>query len=673
MKKSLSQIKDRIEKLKREINHLRYRYHVLNDPKVTDEVYDSLTQELRQLEEKEPQFKTADSPTQRIGGKALEKFEKVTHLTPMLSLNDAFSFEDLEAWQTRIGKLVGGGVIKSSGFFAEPKMDGVALSLIYEKGKFKKGATRGDGQIGEDVTENLKTIRAIPLTLREESNWFKKAVSGRFEVRGEVYMNSKDFEKVNEEQKKKGLPLFANPRNAAAGSVRQLDPKITASRTLTFAAYEVITDLGQKTHEEEHKIAQDLGFPTVRGARFCPDIRAVEKFYQEISKTREKLPYQVDGVVVVLNDNNLKKKGGVVGKAPRGMVAYKFKPRQATTVIEDIKVSPGRTGVLTPVAMLRPVEVGGVKVSRATLHNLDDIRRKDVRIGDTVVVARAGDVIPEVVEVIKSLRPKDAKPFAMPKKFAGVEVVRRKGEVAHRLERTDIEEVRLRKLRHFVSKVGFDIEGLGPKILEALFKQGLIEEPADIFHLKEKDLVPLERFAEKSAQNIVSAIQNSRRIELGRFLNSLGIPMVGEETAFDLANHFGSLQELKSATLEEIGKVYGIGNKVAESIYNFFQDKGNLLQIDKLLKAGVQVVSPARAYKEGPLKGKTFVFTGGLETITREEAEDKVRKLGGDASSSVSKNTDYVVAGSEPGSKFAKAQKLGVKIISEKDFLRMIK
>lgn len=669
---NLQEIKERIEKLKKEINHLRYRYHVLNDPKVTDEVYDSLTHELRQLEEKYPQFKTEDSPTQRIGGKALEKFKKVSHLSPMLSLNDAFNCGELEAWETRIKKLLGEKAVSESGFFAELKMDGLAVSLIYEKGKFKRGATRGDGKIGEDVTENLKTIRAIPLTLREDSQYFKVASGTTFEVRGEVYMNIKDFEKVNCEQEKKTLPLFANPRNAAAGSVRQLNPKITASRTLTFAAYEVSTDLVQKTHQEEHKIAKDLGFPGVE-SHPCSNLQAIEKFYQKVFKKREKLPYEVDGIVVNLNDNRLCQRAGVVGKAPRGMLAYKFKPRQATTIVQDIKVSAGRTGVLTPIAILKPVEVGGVKVSKATLHNEDEIRRKDVRIGDTVVVVRAGDVIPEVDEVIKSLRPKGSKPFEMPKKYAGVEVVRKEGEVAHRLKRTDIEIVLLRKLRHFVSKVGFDIEGLGPKILEQLVKNKLIVSPADIFRLKERNLKPLERFAEKSAQNIVSAIKNAMNIELGRFLNSLGIPMVGEETAFDLAEHFGNLEAVMVASYEDVRKVYGVGDRVAQAIIDYFKKIENKELIKQLLQHGIKIQNPTRAAKEGPLKDKTFVFTGGLESMTREAAEGKVRKLGGDTSGLVNKNTDYVVAGSEPGSKFDRAQKLGIKIISEKDFLKLIK
>ncbi len=668
---SKEEAKKRIEALRKEINHHRYLYHVLDRQEISDAALDSLKHELAQLEAKYPEFVTPDSPTQRVGGKPLDKFKKVHHEKPMLSLFDAFDEEELQEWEERNQKLLGGR--PHFEYFAELKMDGLAVALVYEKGILKVGATRGDGRTGEDVTQNLKTIEAIPLKLREESKYFEKAARGRFEVRGEVFMHKDVFRKLNEENKKKGGQVFANPRNAAAGSVRQLDPKITASRKLDFVVYEVVTELGQTKHHEEHEIARDLGFKVIPHNKLCRTLKEVIAFRNLWEKKRRHLPYLIDGIVVVIDDEKTREKLGVVGKAPRGMIAYKFSAEQATTVVEDIVVQVGRTGTLTPVAKLRPVQIGGVTVSRATLHNEDEIRRKDVRVGDTVIIQRAGDVIPEVVKVLKNLRPKGAKPFKMPKVYKGVKVVRKKGEVAYRVTDKKIFDVRRRQLHHFVSKNCFDIEGLGPKIIDQLLRQGLIKGPADIFRLKEKDLEPLERFAEKSAHNIIQSIEAAKEIELGKFINALGIPYVGEQTAFDLAEHFGSIEALQKASKEELAKVYGIGEKVLESIYEFFQDKENRQLIAELQRLGVKIKNPSRAAAHGPLKGTCFVFTGGLESMTREEAQDRVRKLGGDVASSVTKEVTHVVVGSEPGSKLEKAQKMGKKLLSEEEFLKLIR
>ncbi len=662
-------INERVEKLRHEIDRHRYLYHVLDKPEISDAALDSLKHELQELEDKYPELISPHSPTQRVGGKALAKFAKVTHSSPMLSLVDAFSFDELKAWQERAVKLVGSPAL-SKGYFAELKMDGLAIALIYENGLLKRAATRGDGKVGEDVTNNIKTIDAVPLKLRRASKYFTK---GTFEVRGEVYMTKAAFEAVNREQKKNNQPLFANPRNAAAGSIRQLDPMITASRQLSFVVYEVVTDLGQKLHHEEHEIAKSLGFPVLSANKLCATADATKKFHAHWEKGKGSLAYQIDGVVVVVDDEAARAKLGVVGKTPRGMIAYKFSAEQATTTVKEIIVQVGRTGTLTPVAVFEPVKVAGSTVSRATLHNQDEITRKDVRVGDTVIIQKAGDVIPEVVEVVKKLRPSGARPWHMPRKYEGVSVLRKEGEAAHKVTSTKLASVKLRALQHFVGKKGFDIVGLGPKILTQLYINKLVQSYPDIFKLTETDLRPLERFADKSAGNIIASIDSRKTVELGRFLNAIGVPMVGEETAFDLAEHFGNIHEIMDAKLDEINKVYGIGERVAQSIVNFFSDADNRSLINELLSSGIKLKNPERAARSGPLKGKTFVFTGGMETMTRQAAEDKVRKLGGDASGSVSKLTTYVIAGSEPGSKFDKAQKLGIKIISEEKFLKMVK
>jgi DNA ligase (NAD+) len=675
--------KRRIAKLREVINYHEYRYHVLDKPEIGDAAFDSLKHELYQLEQQYPDLITPDSPTQRVSGKALDKFRKVKHKVPMLSLEDVFYKEELQAWEERIKKKLQASSyrLQKLDYFAELKVDGFAISLIYKNGLFIQGSTRGDGRVGEDVTQNLKTISSIPLRLVLHQKLPSKKIEervkrlikrGEIEVRGEVYMTVKAFEKVNQERQKKRLPLYANPRNTAAGSIRQLDPKVAASRELNFLAYDIVTDLGQKTHQEEHQISQALGFRTDQG-QYCKNLKEVVVFWEKIKKQRERLAYQIDGVVVNVNNNKIFEKLGVVGKAPRGAIAFKFPAQEATTVIEDIIVQVGRTGALTPVACLRPVRLGGTTITRATLHNEDEIKRLDVRIGDTVIIQRAGDVIPDVVKVLKRMRTGQEKKFRMPKQcpVCGSQVIRPAGEAIHRCSNKNCGAQQRERICHFVSKKGFDIVGLGPKIVNQLMDEGLISDPADIFSLTEGDLVPLERFAEKSAANLIRAINQSKEISLAKFIFALGIRHVGEETAINLARHFGQLEKLKKASLEELLKVKDIGEVVAQSIFKWFNNRTNQRLLDKLIKSGLRIKEIRPVKKK--LLGKTFVLTGELDSLSREEAKAKIRELGGDVSSSVSKKTDFVVVGHQPGSKYEKAKKLGVKIISEKEFLEMIK
>ncbi len=690
MKKLTKQeAKKRIEKLRKEIQHHDYLYYVLDQPEISDAAYDSLKRELIELEKQFPEFITPDSPTQRIGGPPLEKFEKVKHKVPMLSLQDAMNEKELKDWEERIKKLLTPTESEKLNYFAELKMDGLAVTLIYKNGVLFKGATRGDGYTGEDVTQNLKTIKTIPLRLRldELEKFLKKKIKEKeIEIRGEVFMSKKAFLEVNEEQKKKGGIVFANPRNAAAGSVRQLDPKITASRKLDFYGYQIITEIGQKTHSEVHQFLKILGFKENPYNQLCSDLKEVIDFHQKISKLREKLPYEIDGIVVTVNDNKIFEKLGVVGRTPRGSIAFKFPGFEATTKVKNIIVQVGRTGKLTPVAILEPVKVKGVTVSRATLHNEDEIKRLDVRIGDTVIVQRAGDVIPDVVKVLKSLRTGKEKKFLMPKKcpICGAKVYRKEGEVDYYCSNKKCFATQQRYLYHFVSKKAFDIEHLGPKIVDQLVNEGLIKDAADIFSLTQGDLEPLERFAEKSAQNLIEAIEKSKKIPLARFIYALGIRHVGEENAQLLAQQViaqikNKKIKIKDVTnfyrnisLEELQNIPDIGPIVAQSIYDWFHDEKNINFLEKLEKVGIELEIPKIKISQ-KLAGKTFVLTGALKSMTREEAKEKIRLLGGNVSSSVSKNTDYVIVGEEPGSKYEKAKKLGVKIINEEEFLKMIK
>lgn len=688
---------ERVEKLRKVIDDLRYRYHVLDDPTVTDADYDSLMRELVTYEEKYPELRTPDSPSQRVGGKPLPKFSHVTHTYPMLSLTDAFDEGELRAWEVRMKRLVPDGKYT---YYAEVKVDGLALSLVYNGGVLRTGATRGDGYTGEDVTNSIKTIRAIPLRLRPEAGSAAKRFGinllDRIEIRGEIYMPKPAFEKLNKERAEQQLPLFANPRNASAGSVRQLDPKITERRELEFVAYQIIVgEPGEEKrtifpyHHEEHEFATELGFASNKDNRICQSIDEVIHFWQSYEKKRAHLPYQIDGLVVGVDDTSLKIKLGVVGKAPRGMIALKWPAEEVTTVILDITVNVGRTGALTPVAHLKPVVVAGSTVSRATLHNQDEILRKDIRVGDTVVIRKAGDIIPEVVKVIKELRPKGTKPFVIPTKcpICQSPVVRKSGEAVTRCTNPNCFSVQRRRLQHFVSKAAFDMEGLGPKILDRFIEEGLIKSFADLFDLKQGDVEGLERFGEKSASNIIQTIQSHKDISLARFIYALGIRNVGYETAIDLAEFVSRklgkakkdnlnrelIRVLMITTAEEWQSIADVGPVVAQSIADYFSRPQNITFIKELLSKGVTIELPRQqvAEKEG-VTGKSFVFTGGLETMTRDGAKEKARALGADVSESVSKKTDYVVVGTEPGSKYEKARQLGVKILDEKEYMRLI-
>ncbi len=699
-------IHERVTKLRHVIDDLRYRYHVLDDPTVTDTDYDSLMRELVQIEEQYPDLLTPDSPSQRVGGKPLDKFKQIQHDVRMLSLTDAFSEDELRAWDTRMKKLEPDA---EYAYYAELKMDGLALSIVYQDGALQYGATRGDGTVGEDITHNVKTIRAIPLKLRETAET-KPYLTGRIEVRGEIYMPKKAFEALNINRAEKNLPLFANPRNAAAGSVRQLDPKITASRKLEFMAYQVIIGTDKtplKTHHEEHDLARALGFASNKYNKLFFNVDDVLSYWHDLEKLRAKLPYQVDGLVVGVDSSALKEKLGVIGKAPRGMVAFKWPAEETTTIVEDIIVQVGRTGSLTPVAHLRPVEVAGSTVSRATLHNQDEIERKDIRIGDTVVIRKAGDVIPEVVKVLTELRPNSARKFVMPEKcpVCGSPVERKNGEAATRCTNKACFSVQRRQLEHFVSKAAFNMDGLGPKILDRFIEEGFIKNFADLFDLKTGDIEGLERFGEKSAQNVIQTIQSHKNIYLPRFLYALGIRNVGIETAIAMAEYLYAdldlthasttpirqggttiefvwvglkqsklLDVLIAKSLEEWDSIPDVGPVVAQSIFDYFQEKQNQDFIRDLEAKGIEVGTqkPRDIHKDG-VTGKTFVFTGTLDTLTRDEAKDKARALGGEISESVSKKTDYVVAGLEAGSKLDKAQTLGVTILSEEAFLDLVK
>jgi len=680
--------KKRIEKLKKEINYHRYLYHVLDRQEISDAALDSLKNELFKLEQDYPEFITFDSPTQRVGGKPLAKFNKFRHPAPMLSFNDAFSKDDMKDWLERNERIV--GAAHAHGYYCELKIDGLAIELVYQNNLLKVGATRGDGLIGEDVTNNLKTVEAIPLRLLERDevikNLKKAGLPGVTEkifriwpetlvVRGEVFLNKKEFESINKELGGKGEKIYANPRNLVAGSIRQLDPKITASRRLDSFAYSLKTDLGQKTHEEEHKILKAFGLKTNPHNKFCKDLEEVEEFRNHWEKAREKLTYEIDGIVVILNNNATFEKLGVIGKAPRGAVAYKFSPKEATTQILDVIWQVGRTGVLTPVAILTPVKVGGVTISHATLHNLDEIKRLGVKIGDTVIISRAGDVIPDIRAALKHLRTGKEKEIRVPRKcpICGSKVLKIGNEVAFRCSDRNCGAILREKIYHFVSKNALDIVGVGPKIIDRFLDEGLIEDAADLFFLKEDNIRHLERFAEKSASNLVNAIQGSKNIPFHKFIFALGIRHAGEESAVNLAAHFGNLKNLKKAEIEDLFKVKDTGEVVAKSIYDWFRDKRNVKFLEKLDKAGVRIQSTKRKVQSAKLRDKIFVLTGELESMSRDEAKEKIRDLGGDVSESVSKNTDFVVAGAGPGSKYDKAKKLGVRIINEKEFLNLIK
>ena len=666
--RALQEAKLRVEELRAQIAHHDYLYYVLNSPEIGDAEYDELMRELRRLEEEFPQLITPDSPTQRVSGQPVEAFGIVEHRVPLLSLGNAFDDAELRAWYRRASNLA-----ESEGFamVCEPKIDGLAVALVYENGRFTTGATRGDGMRGENITQNLRTIRSVPLSVGN-------GIPPRFEVRGEVFMTKKGFEELNEQRAEEGLPLFANPRNAAAGSVRQLDSRITAQRPLDIFVYQLgwaEEGPASDSHWDTLQWLGSLGFKVNPQIARYEGIDEVARHCYRWTERRETLEYEIDGIVVKIDDVGIQRALGVVGREPRWAVAYKFPPVQRTTRLLDIGINVGRTGTLNPYAILEPVNVGGAVVKLATLHNEDDIRRKDVRIGDTVIVQRAGDVIPQVVGPVLSKRTGQERIYRMPRRCpeCGTKVVRPEGEAMSYCPNRACPAQVFRLLAHFVSRGAMDIDGVGEKLAYALLKAGLVQDPADLYYLTKEDLLKLERMADKSAQNVLDSIAGSKERPLPQLIFALGIRHVGGETAELLAGHFGSLDALARTSLEELEAIPSVGPTVAASVYDYFRDETNLKLIEKLKRAGVRTKAEAPAAREGPLSGQTFVISGTLAAFSRNEAEARIRALGGAAGSSITKKITYLVVGENPGSKLQKAQQYGVKTLSEEEFLELLR
>lgn len=679
---------ERIRKLRKEIDYHRYLYHVLDKQEISDAAVDALKHELYTLEQQYPDLITGDSPTQRVGGEVRKQFQKVRHESRMLSIEDVFSEEEFGVWYTRINKLLG---IRAADLFCMVKLDGLAMSLIYHDGVLVTAATRGDGTFGEDVTQNVKTIEEVPLRLREPSekdiaDFLKKfgdivdkprvlsfltSFHGRVEIRGEAYMSKKVFDALNVMQEKKGEPAFANPRNAAAGAIRQLDSEITASRKLSFFSYDLLTDVGQRLHRVEWALLSLIGFRANPESRTASTEEEVRVFWKDVQTKREKLNYWIDGTVIRVDDNAFFENLGVVGKTPRGLVAWKFPAEEATTVIEDIQWFVGRTGTLTPVAVVRSTSIGGTTVNHASLHNLDEIRRLDVRVGDTVILYKAGDIIPKIKKVFVNLRPEHTvevkEPTICP--VCGSKVARKEGEVAFVCTNKQCYAVEREQILH--AAVAFDIIGLGPKNIERFMEEGLIRRPSDIFRLTEGDISSLERFGDLSAKKIVTEIGEKKSITLDKFIVGLGIRHVGGQTARDLALAFPSLEKFRHVTFEDLQSIGNIGEVITQSILDFLGDTHAQALIDDYLAVGVHVKPLPRAAKT-ELVQKSFVLTGTLQTLTRDEAKKRILDAGGDISESVSKKTSYVVVGADPGSKAEKAEVLGVEILDESAFLRLL-
>src|SRR6058998_1192513 len=660
-------VREEAVRLRHEIERHNHRYYVLDDPEVSDAEYDALFRRLQALEEAHPELRTPDSPTQRVGAAPATEFATVRHRQPMLSLQNAATAEEMAAFDERVRKFLGRERIE---YVAEPKIDGLAVELVYEKGVLTVGSTRGDGTVGENVTPNIRTIRSVPLRLRSEA----RKPPELLEVRGEVYLPLKAFQKLNREREEAGQPVFANPRNAAAGSLKQLDPAVTAARPLDFVCHGVGEIRGARfaTHWETLQALADAGLRPVPMSRVCETLDGVFALFAELEEKRDRLDYEIDGLVVKVNDLALQKRLGEISRSPRWAVAYKFKPRQAITRVKAIVPSVGRTGVLTPIAELEPVAVGGVTVRNASLHNMNEIERKDVRVGDTVLLERAGDVIPYVVKVVTERRTGREKRFHMPAvcPVCGAKVVRAEGEVAYRCIGLACPAKLKQQLRFFGARGAMDVEGLGEKLVDQLVDRGLVRDVADLYHLDAETLAALERMGKKSAANLRAQLERSKQTTLPRLLVALGIRQVGEATAKALAEHFGTLERLMDATEEELQEVRDVGPEVAASIRGFFAEKQNRKVIQKLLAAGVRPAAVARP--KGPLAGKKFVLTGTLETMTRPEAQRRIEALGGRLQSSVSKETDYVVVGVDPGSKATKAKALGVRTLQEKALLKLL-
>jgi len=666
----INKVNQRVEDLREKINHHNYRYYVLDSPEISDAEYDELMRELNQLEAEHTELVTPDSPTQRVGAPPVEAFGVVEHPQPLLSLANAFSYEELAAWHKRASSLLGR---RQFDLVCEPKIDGLAVALTYVDGLLVTGATRGDGYRGENITQNLRTVRSIPLSVPRET-------PPRFEVRGEVYLPKVGFKKLNEERAKEGLPLFANPRNAAAGSVRQLDSGITAKRPLDIFIYALGWAEGKAvpdTHWEIMQWLKSLGFKINPNIALCHVLDETEKYYQRLVKTRENSPYEADGMVVKINSISLQQELGTVAHEPRWAIAYKFPAIQGTTRLIDIGINVGRTGSLNPYAILEPVRVGGVVISQAALHNEEDIHRKDIRIGDWVIVQRAGEVIPEIVGPVVSRRTGTERIFSMPGHcpVCESEVIKPEGEAMHRCTNISCPSQALERIKHFVGRGAMDIDGVGEKLCQALFEAGLVKDVADLYYLTREQLLSLERTADKSISNVLYSIERSKNRPLSRVIFALGILHVGEQYAELLADQFYGIDQLAEATEEELSSLPSIGPKIAESIIAFFRQEGNKQIIEKLRRAGVKLerekVKEAKP-EELPLAGLEFVLTGKLESFPRSEAEGKIEALGGKAGSDVTKKTSYVVVGADPGSKLVKAGKLGVKTLREAEFLDLL-
>ncbi len=717
----MTELKIKIQKLRAQIDDLRYRYHVLNDPEVTDAMYEGMMNDLRKLEEQHPELITPDSPTQRVAGKVLDKFEKITHQVSQWSFNDAFTEEEMTDWEERIMNYLEkqiGSRPKDLDFCCELKIDGLHMVLTYENGLLKTAATRGDGKVGEDVTNNIKTIHSVPLRLntprhsRESGNLEdpKKipAYAGMTLVaEGEVWLGAKMLEKINQERKKNNEPAFANPRNAAAGTIRQLDPAVVRERKLSLTAYDISSlvilsgsegSRGKErdsstsfrsaqnddlipTQAEELKLLDQLGFLTDKHWKVCKTLGEIFAFYKKVEARRGKFEFWIDGIVIKVNQKKYQDALGFTGKAPRWAIAYKFAAEQGKTRVKDVYVQVGRTGALTPVALLEPVKLAGTTVTHATLHNFDEIKRLGVKIGDQVIVEKAGDIIPKVVRVLDKLRTGKEKSVKEPTECPICKGKIKRYEIGDKREQgvalicvnPRCFAQQMENIRHFVSKDAYDIDGLGEKIVEHLMNEGLIKNSADIFILTKGDLEPLERFAEKSADNLIEAISKAKNITLSRFIYGLGIRHVGEETAISLARHFNKLEKLAEASLEDLQKVNDVGPRVAEAICEWFREKENQKLVSELISNGVKIETKKLGNLETRKLGRqTFVLTGALSSMSRDQAEEKIRALGGKISSSVSKNTSYVVAGESPGSKYTKAKELGVKIISEDVLLNLM-
>lgn len=666
--KSKKETEKEINKLREAIRKHNYHYYVLDEPIISDYEYDNLLRQLISLEQKYPELITPDSPTQRVGAKPLEEFETARHLVPMLSLSNAFTDKELLDFDKRIKKQFPHQFFN---YIVELKIDGLAIALVYENGIFQRGATRGDGFVGEDITQNLRTINSIPLRLIKYNN------IQRVEVYGEVYMNKESFEKLNQKRDKQGENLFANPRNAAAGSVRQLDPSITAKRQLDTFIYQATFPDGSnfRTHLEVLNFLKSAGFKVNPYIKECQDIEEAINYCKAWENKKSELNYEIDGMVIKLNQLNLREELGSTSKSPRWAIAFKFPAEQMTTVIKDIIVGVGRTGTLTPVAILGPVIISGSKVQRATLHNEDEIRRKDIRIGDTVLIQKAGEIIPEVVKVIKEKRGGKEKVFNIPEKcpVCGSKVIRLEGEIASRCNNLSCPAQVKERIKHFVSREAMDIDGLGSALIEQLVDKGLIKDFGDLYYLKKEELSKLDRMAEKSSDNVIRAINNSKNRPLSNLIYALGIRYVGSYASKLLSKKINNLLDLKNMTEDDFINIAEIGPKIAKSIVLFFKKEENLKIIKKLEEAGLNLSSQENGQEEQTLKGMQFVLTGSLESFTRDEAKKEIERLGGRVTGNVTKNTDYLILGKDPGQKYQKAKEIGINILEENNFKNMLK